>query len=319
MKAGPMRGVTKTTEVIYMPKKQKRDWKSYNDQLVKRGELLIDLDFVENWEEEIEEMNRGKRGKPFDYPWSLIEFLAFPRYFFKLPFRQEEGFVEALAKLVPELEVPNYTTIHRRINRLGPKFERSLRGLGNDVVVAIDASGIKVTNRGEWRRELWGGKSKRGFLKIHVAVDVKTGQILAMEVTDERTGDSKKFKPLVERASERANIKLALADSAYDTRENFNFLESQGIEPGIRVKHGASGKARGSWARRRAAREFTKDEEGWKRRVGYGRRWAVEGTFSNLKRAFGEFVVAKKFENMVQEMMLKAFTYNVLMNLSVSR
>ncbi|TES83441.1 MAG: IS5 family transposase [Hadesarchaea archaeon] len=302
-----------------MRKKQKRDWKSYNDQLVKRGELLIDLDFVENWEKELEEMNLGKRGKPFDYPESLIEFLAFPRFFFKLPFRQEEGFVEALAKLLPELGVPDYTTIHRRINRLKPKFERSLRGLGDDVVIAVDASGIKVTNRGEWRRELWGGKSKRGYLKIHVAVDVKTGQILAMEVTDDRTGDSRKFKSLVERASERANVKLALADSAYDSRENFNLLETKGIEPGIRIKHGASGKARGSWARRHAALEFLKNEKKWKQKVGYGRRWTAEGTFSNVKRTFGEFVVAKKFKNMVQEMMLKAFTYNVLMNLSASR
>ena len=300
-------------------KKQKREWKGYNDQLVKRGELLIDLDFVENWEEELEEMNKGKRGKPFDYPKSLIEFLAFPRYYFSLPFRQEEGFVEALAKLLPEIEVPDYSTICRRINRLAPKFERSLQGLGDDVVVAIDASGIKVTNRGEWMRELWGDRSKRGYLKIHIAVDAKTKQILAMEVTNERTSDSKEFKPLVEQASERANVKLVLADSAYDSRENFNFLEARGIEPGIKIMPGASGKARGSWARRRAAREFLKDEDGWKRRVGYGRRWAVEGTFSNLKRTFGEFVAARKFKNMVQEMMLKAFTYNVLMNLSAGR
>lgn len=302
-----------------MRKKQKRDWKKYNDQLVKRGELLIDLDFVEKWEEELEEMNWGKRGKPFDYPESLIEFLAFPRYFFRLPFRQEEGFVEAIAKLLPELEVPDYTTIHRRINRLKPKFGRSLRGLGDDVVIAINASGIKVTNRGEWRRELWGGKSKRGYLKIHVAVDVKTGQILAMEITDDRTGDSRKFKSLVERASERANVKLALADSAYDSRENFNLFETKGIEPGIRIKHGASSKAHGSWARRRAALEFLKNEKKWKQRVGYGRRWTAEGTFSNVKRTFGEFVVAKKFKHMIQEMMLKAFTYNVLMNLSANR
>ena len=71
----------KTTEVINM-EKQKRDWASYNDQLVRRGELLIDLDFIKNWEKEFEEMNYGKRGKPFDYPKSLVTFLAFPRYFF---------------------------------------------------------------------------------------------------------------------------------------------------------------------------------------------------------------------------------------------
>ncbi len=136
-----------------------RDWKKYNGELVKRGELLIDLDFLENWEDELERMNEGKRGRPFEYPEQFIEFLGFPRYFFSLPYRQEEGFVEALAKLVPNLKAPDYTTIWGRINKLGPKLERSLEGLGNDVVVAIDASGIKVTNRGEWRRELWGGNA----------------------------------------------------------------------------------------------------------------------------------------------------------------
>ena len=38
-----------------------------------------------------------------------------------------------------------------------------------------------------------------------------------------------------------------------------------------------------------------------------------------MKRTFGEFVVARKFKNMIQEMMLKAFTYNVLMNLSAGK
>ncbi len=43
-----------------MRKKQKRDWKAHNDQIVKRGELLLDSDFVENWEKELEKMNQGK-------------------------------------------------------------------------------------------------------------------------------------------------------------------------------------------------------------------------------------------------------------------
>jgi hypothetical protein len=51
-------------------------------------------------------MNQGKRGKPFEYPTNFIKFLAPVRVFFRLPYRQEEGFVEALSKLVPELEVP---------------------------------------------------------------------------------------------------------------------------------------------------------------------------------------------------------------------
>lgn len=83
--------ITYGSDNLTDPEIQKRDWKSYNDQLVKRGELLIDLDFVENWEKELEEMNQSKRGRPFAHPESLVEFLTFPRFFFRLPFRQGEG------------------------------------------------------------------------------------------------------------------------------------------------------------------------------------------------------------------------------------
>ena len=78
-----------------------RDWKSYNDQLVKRGELLISLDFLENWDLELERMDSGKRGKAFMYPEGFIKFLAPIRVFFGLPYRQEEGFVRPSAP--PEL------------------------------------------------------------------------------------------------------------------------------------------------------------------------------------------------------------------------
>jgi len=264
----------KTTEVIHMPKRVKRDWKTYNDQLVKRGELLLDLDLELGGRTGGDEQGQARQTLPIPGEFGGVSGLS--AVFFRLPFRQEEGFVEALSKFVPELEVPDYSTICCKINSLQPRFERSLRELGNDVVVAIDASGIKVTNRGDWIREQWNRKPRRGYLKIHIAVDAKTKQILAMEVTDERTGDIKMFKPLVERASGRTKVKLVLADSAYDSRDNFNFLEAKGIEPGIRIRRGASGKARGSRARRCAAREFLEDERGWKRKVGYGRRWVVE-------------------------------------------
>jgi len=35
----------------------------------------------------------------------------------------------------------------------------------NDIMLAVDASGIKVSNRGEWIQHKW--KVKRGYLKIH--------------------------------------------------------------------------------------------------------------------------------------------------------
>ncbi len=48
------------------------------------------------------------------------------------------------------------------------------------IIIAIDSTGIKVTNRGQWIRDKWNVK-KKGYLKIHIAVDVKTKKILSMK------------------------------------------------------------------------------------------------------------------------------------------
>ncbi len=34
-------------------KEYARNWKSYNEQLVKRGEMLFDLEFLDNWSREL--------------------------------------------------------------------------------------------------------------------------------------------------------------------------------------------------------------------------------------------------------------------------
>lgn len=54
-----------------------RDWREYNEKLVRRGELLIALDFLASWDEELKRMNEGKRGKPFRFPQSFIVFMAY--------------------------------------------------------------------------------------------------------------------------------------------------------------------------------------------------------------------------------------------------
>ena len=54
----------------------------------------------------------------------------------------------------------------------------------DNFVIAIDSTGIKVTNRGEWIRHKW--KVKRGYLKIHIAVDIKRKRILSLDVTSEQ-------------------------------------------------------------------------------------------------------------------------------------
>ena len=184
------------------------------------------------------------------------------------------------------------------------------------MTIAVDASGVKVSDRGEWMRAKW--RRRRGFLKIHIAVDVRTRQIVAMEVTDERTGDGRMLVPLVTQARRRCNVVRVLGDGAYDSRLNFSFLAAKGVEAGIRVRRNSSRRARGCHARGRVVEEQLGDPEAWKERVGYCRRWMAETAFSVFKRVFGEHVAARSFPNMVREMLLKASLYNLFMSLNPS-
>ena len=149
------------------------NWKKYNESLVKRGEILLDFDVIDNWDSELEKMNKGKEGRKFVYPDSFIKLLGYVRAYFHLPYRQTEGIVRAhAANTLPS--IPHYSRICRRINRLDIKInyddDKSSLQHDDNFVIAIDSTtGVKVTNRGgEWIRHKW--NVKRGYLKIHVAV-----------------------------------------------------------------------------------------------------------------------------------------------------
>ena len=129
-----------------------RNWKNYNESLVKRGEILLDFDVIDNWNTELIEMNMNKEGRKFVYPDSFIKLLGYMRVYFHLPYRQTEGVVrEHASNTLPS--IPNYSNISRRINRLDIKINNKNKNNNDDYfVIAIDSTGIKVTNRGEWMR-----------------------------------------------------------------------------------------------------------------------------------------------------------------------
>ena len=288
-------------------------WREIDARYVRQGELLLDLEFVKGWRSEIDAMNGGKEGRPFRYPESFLTFVAITQTVFHLPNRQAEGFFRSLSKFV-EIEAPDHTTIGRRVSRLDLRIDDHIIVHSNEpavVVIAVDSSGIKVTNRGDWLRRKH-GVERRGWLKLHVAVDTRSGQVLSMEVTEEDVHDTRMLKPLIEGSLKVAPVGKALGDGAYDSRANFQFLSSKGIEPLIRVRKNSVAKARGCYPRKYAVQEQLSDREEWSKKHGYGHRWMVESVFSSIKGRLGEHIRAKKLSNMVQEVRLKVFTYNWL-------
>jgi len=73
-------------------------------------------------------------------------------------------------------------------------------------------------------------------------LNIKTNEILALEVTDEKVHDGRKIMPrLIEHALKRKDnkyikIKSALGDGSYDSDENFKYLQTKRIIPGIKVR-----------------------------------------------------------------------------------
>ena len=94
-----------------------RDWPEYNAQLVRRGEFYLDLSCVKNWSWELREMNRKKTGAPYKYPNTFITFASIIYSFFRMPYRQLEGFFGRLSTYEPGLVAADYTTLHKRISK----------------------------------------------------------------------------------------------------------------------------------------------------------------------------------------------------------
>lgn len=273
--------------------------------MVRRGEVVLDFDVIKNWDNELDKINDGKEGASYRYPNSFVQLLGYMRAYFHLPYRQTEGVVRAHAgKEIPS--IPDYSTINRRINKLNIKINEKI---GNDIIIALDSTGIKIANRGEWLRHKW--NVRKGYLKIHVAVDINKKKIVSLEVTSEEVHDGSRLKKLVSNASENNDVKRVIADGAYDSKENFRYLFDNGIEAAIKVRKNSSDRSIGCYPRKIAVLKQLKNFEKWKDSVSYGYRWIAETVFSSIKRTFGEYVSARKYSNMVKEMMLKASLYNM--------
>lgn len=294
------------------------NWNKYNESLVKRGEVLLDFDVIDNWPTELEKMNQGKEGRKFVYPDSFIKLLGYMRAYFHLPYRQTEGVVrEHASNTLPS--IPDYSNINRRINRLDIKIDDANKSSLHDdhFVIAIDSTGIKVSNRGEWIRHKW--NVKRGYLKIHLAVDIKKKRILSLHVTSEQVHDGKILPELIDDITIKQNkiVNTVIADGSYDSNKNFQILSFKGIKPAIKIRKNSRCRKVNHYLRNKMVKMQKNNLQNWKVSVNYGKRWIAETVFSCIKRIFGEYVTAIRFENMIKELILRASLYNWFQSIAI--
>ena len=85
-------------------------WSVYNQSLVRRGEILLGFDVINNWDTELKEMNKEKVGEPFHYANTFLLLLGYAKVYLHLPYRQtKEGIAQGHANGKGPL-IPDYTT-----------------------------------------------------------------------------------------------------------------------------------------------------------------------------------------------------------------
>jgi hypothetical protein len=293
-----------------------KSWHDYNESLIERGRVLIDLSFIKSSNKEIKKMNIDKVGAPFQYSDSYVQFLAFLKIGFKIPYRMVQGIVRGLSDYV-RIEEIHFTHIRRRMIRLKPSILEMDFGDGKEepITLIVDASGLTVSRKGHYIEQKWIRKKKE-FVKLHIAVDAKSKKVVSFRITKGTVHDAKTFCPLVREAAKKYDIEKLHADKAHDNRRNFNLLDELDVEPAIEIRNNASTRSGGCQLRREEVLLIKKlGYEGWKRIKDAGRRWIAEIVFSSIKRVLGEDLLSRKFSTQKVEAGLKVMLYNKFISL----
>ena len=199
-----------------------RNWDRYDRALRQRGDITLWLTpaAIATWTP----LPTGRRGGQPRYSDVAIEAALALRMVFHLPWRQTEGLLASILKLMGlGLDVPDHTTLSRRTSGLNVELTR--RAADGPLHLVVDATGVGVFCEGEWAAAKWGRRGKRGWKKLHVAVD-EDGFIVAAQLTDKAVADATALPELLEQVVEP--IERVTADGAYDRKAVYQALHDIG-------------------------------------------------------------------------------------------
>ena len=134
------------------------------------------------------------------------------RMVYKLAYRQTEGFLHSIASLLGlGIEIPDYSTLCRRSRLLGKKLRIPKVASNQPIHLMIDSTGLRI-HVGTARKP----PKQRAWRKLHIAVDRKTGNIVASELTASRARDATRVPALLTQI--QAPLAWAAADRGMSRR-----------------------------------------------------------------------------------------------------
>lgn len=292
---------------------RERNWSKYNRELVQRGSLTFIID--PKLFKKLKKKAAKTFGRPIKFSDALIEMLLMLKINFRTSYRALEGFAKSIFKAfkIP-FQLPTYSLICKR----AAKLKTSLPKLSNTKpkVILLDSSGMKVYGEGEWKVKIHGKSCPGKWLKIHVAMDAETQEIVAETVTESNVHDATVVEHLLSKIPD--SVEKIAADGAYDHARNI--IKRKGASQLIPPPRNARYKGDGS-ERDRAILDIHllgNDDIArsiWAKYSGYNYRVLVETGFSRSKRLFGERFFSKTAERQRLENTLRCKILNKMRKL----
>ena len=300
---------TKQTE---KKKYRVRNWKEYNESLVKRGSLTL-------WIPQNVDLVWHTSGRQ-TYSDAAIEIILNLKTIYGLPLRAVEGLAASIFALAGiALSVPDYSTVSRRAENLDIKLKKI--DTKENVNMILDSTGNKVFGEGEWKVRQHGFCKRRTWTKIHIGIDTD-GEIRAEVTTENNIHDSTVIDRILNQ--EEKPINGFWGDGAYDASPVYMSLVAHNIS-GVHIPPHRNAKIRfragalsPPYVRDENIRDIRKQgREKWKRDSGYHARSLVENTMYRYKTAFGERISFHKKGSRHTETRVKCNILNTFLSLGM--
>jgi DDE family transposase len=289
-----------------------RNWKQYNEALVRRGSLTLWVDpaVVTAWRYQ----GPAQRGAQFEYSDLAIECLLTLRAVYHLTLRATEGFAASLFELMNlELPVPDYSTLCRRAASLGITIPKRATG---PLHLVVDSTGLKVYGEGEWKVRKHGYSKRRTWLKLHLAIDPETHEVQALVVSEPAITDAEAVPDLLGQV--KRPLASMTADGTYDRRTVYAELEQRQAGAVIPPRRDAKIWRHGNSAKPRLARDENLrrirqvGRKKWKEESGYHRCSLGETAMFRMKTLFGAGVASRRPFQQAAEVAIRCRAMNIM-------
>jgi hypothetical protein len=302
--------------VTNKPKRQYRirNWPDYNSALVRRGSLTlwVEESVVGRWRDAAAPVRRGRRRLYSDLAITCALTL---REVYGLPLRSTQGLVRSVLRLLgADVPAPHYSTLSRRAASLEVRLERSGAG---PLHLAVDSTGIKLYGEGEWKVRLHGKEKRRTWRKLHLLIDHRTHEAVALSMTDKDVLDRRELPGLL--GTVEGAVAEVLGDGAYDFQGCYKAIHAVGaravIPPQVRARVRGGEEFRDRNAAVLRGREVGR--EAWKREAGYHRRSLAETAMMRLKTIFSDKLKARERRRQETELRVRCAAMNRMTSLGM--